>query len=208
MTLIINKDRVKAVYGAVDWGFTNPGIMQIWLTDYDDRLYLFRELYATRKIIDWWIERGVEFRDMYGVREFVCDPAEPAFIQQFNNAGLVAVPANNDVNAGIHAVQSRLRVQPDGKPRLFVIRSSRIEMDIELKDAGKPTSTLEEIPGYVWDSHHQKEKPIKVDDHGVDALRYMVMHLDDPSLSANQAVMRRSNMSNARSSFQRGRKRR
>jgi hypothetical protein len=42
-----------------------------------------------------------------------------------------------------------------------------------------PTCTAEEFPGYVWprgqDGKSKKEVPVQVDDHGMDATRYMVM---------------------------------
>ena len=56
-----------------------------------------------------------------------------------------------------------------------------------LVEANKPCGVIEEIPGYVWDKAREgsaaaakapKEEPRKVDDHGADALRYMVAHLD------------------------------
>ena len=59
--------------------------------------------------------------------------------------------------------------------------------DPELEDGKKPTCTIEEIPGYVWDVPKEgtaaaekppKEEPRKADDHGMDAMRYMAAYLD------------------------------
>ena len=45
-----------------------------------------------------------------------------------------------------------------------------------------PHCTLDEFPGYSWpkgqDGKSLKEAPLKVGDHGMDALRYGVMYLD------------------------------
>jgi len=54
--------------------------------------------------------------------------------------------------------------------------------DQSLVDRRKPTCTVEELPGYIWAEQKTvgspKDEPLKENDHGVDALRYMVAHLD------------------------------
>jgi PBSX family phage terminase large subunit len=115
--------------------------------------------------------------------------------------GISTVAAKKAVHNGIQAVQARLRVQEDRKPSLFVVRGARVTMDMALKDAGKPTSTQEEISGYVWNDATKKEEPIKVDDHGQDAKRYMVMYFDDPEDAANKAVIRESRIEWGRTPF-------
>jgi PBSX family phage terminase large subunit len=92
--------------------------------------------------------------------------------------GIVTKAANKAVRNGIQAMQERLRVQGDGKPRIFYVRGARVQLDTELKDAGKPTCTEEEMGGYVWSDSSKKEEPIKEDDHGADASRYSVMAVD------------------------------
>jgi phage terminase large subunit len=47
-------------------------------------------------------------------------------------------------------------------------------MDSELEEAGRPTCTIDELPGYVWADKKTKEEPVKEDDHGADAMRYIV----------------------------------
>ncbi len=66
-------------------------------------------------------------------------------------------------------------VAGDGRPRLFVLRGARVGRDESLAERHLPTSTVEEIPGYVWDER-RPEVPVKDSDHGCDALRYVVMH--------------------------------
>ncbi len=59
---------------------------------------------------------------------------------------------------------------------MFILRDSLIETDESLREAGKPWSTVQEIDGYVWEKSPNgevvKERPLKVNDHGMDALRY------------------------------------
>lgn len=48
-------------------------------------------------------------------------------------------------------------------------------------EAKKPGRTEEEFGGYMWDLDNNRKKgeePVKDNDHGMDAMRYMVAHLD------------------------------
>lgn len=122
--------------------------------------------------------------------------------------GIVTVAARKSVANGIQAVQQRLRPDATGKPALFIVRNARVRMDPELKEAGKPTSTLEELPGYVWNDAKKQEEPVKEDDHGADAARYIVMYFDDPEAESDKVEMRRSSMPSGRQKLSRGRTRR
>lgn len=175
---------VRTIVG-IDWGYTNPGVMQAWCLDGDARMYLVREIYYSHRLINWWEEQARELHKQYDVEAFVCDPSEPAYINQLKNAGLNAVAANNDIAPGIQAVQQRLKIAGDGRPRLFIARDALVERDPLLEEAKKPCCTAEEITGYVWpkggDGKIVKEKPVDIDNHGCDAMRYTTMYVDVPS---------------------------
>lgn len=179
----LNRDRIRDVIAGVDWGYTNPGVIVVFAIDNDGRMYLVREHYKTRETIDWWIERAKSCKRDLGVTRFLCDPAEPGFIEQFQRAGLRAEKGINEILPGIGAVQQRLDVAGDGKPRLYFFEDALMERDASLRSEGKPTCTAEEIASYVWDSPKdgkaiRKEKPVDESNHGLDALRYAVAHLD------------------------------
>jgi hypothetical protein len=56
-----------------------------------------------------------------------------------------------------------------------------VERDPALDEAKKPCSTEEEITGYVWavkPGGTSPEAPLKENDHGMDAGRYMVAERD------------------------------
>jgi len=162
---------------SVDWGFSHPGVLGIWRLDGDGRMYLIRQVYQTRKTIDWWIEQAKELHSEFNILWFACDPSEPAYIEQFNQAGLKAEAAFSRVLPGINAVEQRLKVLADGRPRLFVIRDSLREIDQSLKANYKPYAVEQEFPGYIW-AGTNKEQPVKENDHGVDMVRYGVARLD------------------------------
>lgn len=182
-------------YRVVDFGYNNPFVCQWWAQDLDGRLYLYRELYGTKRLVEEWAvgKIGPDGLQMYpdNIRDLsegesilatVCDhDAEGR--ATLESRGIRTIPAVKAVQDGIQAVQSRLKVQPDGKPRLYYMRNALVSADPDLKVKGKPTCTIEEVPGYVWNvtgGRNKGEEPVKEDDHGQDAKRYLVMHLDAP----------------------------
>lgn len=174
------------LYLSVDFGFVNPTVVQWWREDHDGRLYLVREIYATRTLVEDHAKQIRAIMERYpdepSPHAVICDhdAEDRATLERY--LGMGTRPAHKTVSDGIQAVQGRLRIQPDGKPRLFIFRDALVGRDAELADAKKPACTAEELPGYVWDlrpgAKGAKEQPLKVDDHGADALRYLVSERD------------------------------
>src|SRR3546814_10566883 len=44
-------------YMTVDFGYTNPMVVQMWAEDEDGRLYLYRELYHTKTTVEDMVDR-------------------------------------------------------------------------------------------------------------------------------------------------------
>ena len=85
------------------------------------------------------------------------------------------------VKPGIQAVAARYKVAGDGRPRIYLLRGALWQLDQSLRDAGKPTCTLDEVVSYVWDETEgkvSKDVPKKENDHGMDAKRYVVARVD------------------------------
>jgi hypothetical protein len=174
----------------VDFGFTNPMVMQWWAEDGDGRLYLYRELYHTRRLVeDMARQAKALITDDDGApreprpRAVICDHDAEGRATLEKHLGMGTTAANKAVSTGIQAVQSRLKQQGDGRPRLFVVRGALVERDPELDAVKKPACTEEEVTGYIWavkpgNAGGLKEEPVKVNDHGMDAMRYMVAELD------------------------------
>lgn len=172
-------------WGAVDFGYTNPFVYQDWWEDPDGRLYLNHEIYYTRRLVEDHAERiksllyypSGQPRGQLPRAIYVDHDAEDRATLE-RKLGLSTKPAHKSVSDGIQAVQSRLKVQPDGRPRLFIRRGALVERDAELEAASLPMGTAEEITGYVWavkpgNKGGLKEEPVKENDHGCDAMRYM-----------------------------------
>lgn len=204
---------------AIDFGFTNPFVCQWWAIDPDGRMYLYREIYKTQKLVEdhaddilrltarmrideWQAERAKLHPDQWLARKIALasagekiektladhDAEDRATLRKH---GIVTDTAQKEISVGIQAVQGRLRKAGDGRPRLFVFRDARVEVDPELLEAKRPTSTIEEFPGYVWaktpDGKPNKEEPVDLDNHGMDTTRYAVRYVDRPRASISSA---------------------
>lgn len=173
-------------YWSVDFGFTNPMVVQFWAEDPDGRLYLYRELYRTNQLVEDVCStiRGIVAPEGKWIepkpRVIVCDHDAEDRATFERHMQLGTKPADKNVSAGLQKTAMRFRSQKDGKPRIFFLKSALVRRDNKLVEAKKPTSTVAEVPSYVWG---QEEKPVKENDHGCDAMRYMVMERDNRSIT-------------------------
>lgn len=172
----------------VDFGFTNPFVMQWWGEDPDGRLFLYREIYHSRRLVE---DHARQARKLMVLpsgkwleprpRAVICDHDAEDRATLEKHLKLKTTAAHKRVSPGIQAVQSRLKSAGDGRPRLFIMRGALVERDDELDEAKKPACTEEEVSGYVWavkPGGTTPEVPVKENDHGMDALRYMVAARD------------------------------
>lgn len=165
-------------FRCVDFGYTNPFVCQWWAIDGDGRMYLYREIYHTQRLVEDHARQIVELSQGEKIETTVCDhDAEDR--ATLARHGVPTGGARKMVSVGIQAVQSRLRIAGDGKPRLYMMRDCVVEKDLQLERDYKPLCTADEFPGYAWektaDGKPNKETPGKINDHGMDAVRYAVM---------------------------------
>jgi phage terminase large subunit len=163
---------------AVDFGFTNPFVAQWWAVDPDGRLYLYREIYKTQRLVE---DHGREIKRLSAgerIECITCDHDAEGRATLERHAGIKTQPAKKAIQTGVQAVQARLRLHADQRPRLYVFRDALAERDIGLEDRKLPVSTKDEISGYVWADKRKKEEPLDEDNHGMDTMRYAVMHID------------------------------
>jgi Phage terminase large subunit len=170
---------------SVDFGFTNPFVCQMWAQDPDGRLHLYREIYRTQTLVEDHaakmlaiVKRGDGHKSDVMPRTIVCDHDAEGRATLEAKLGMSTVAAHKSVLEGIEAVKGRLKVQPDGMPRIVIHRDALVERDQALADAKKPCCTQDELLEYVWDDGAKKEQPRKENDHGCDAMRYVVAEID------------------------------
>lgn len=167
----------------IDFGFTNPFVCQWWAEDPDGRLYLYREIYRTRRIVEDHARDIVSLShgERYEATLADHDAEDRATL---NRHGVATKAARKDITPGIQAVQARIRAAGDGRPRIFLLASALVETDSELEDENKPYSTIQEFDAYIWpegkDGKPEKEVPVDKDNHGMDAMRYLAFELDAP----------------------------
>lgn len=161
--------RFSYTVAGVDWGYANPGVILVGGVDSDGRITVVAEYYARSMRVEEWASLAVQLRDTWSIQTFWCDPSDPDAIRVFNEAGVVAIGANNTVNTGLQMVKNRLVAQGDGKPRLLL--------------GPDCVNTASEFEQYQWmkDRHGLRDQPVKANDHAMDALRYLVMGIDEPS---------------------------
>lgn len=172
---------------SLDFGYTNPFVWGSWAIDPDGRAYLHRQAYRTR----WMVEDAAREIVSWSAGDprpeaIVCDHDAEDRATFERHSGLKTSAAHKAVTSGIQAVSERLRPAGDGKPRLFVMEGSLMHQpDTELVRRRVPWCTEQEFETYIWDERRLKSKgdvpvdmPVKVDDHGMDMLRYTVAYLD------------------------------
>lgn len=168
-------------YWVLDFGYTNPFVCQWWAEDPDGRLILYREIYRTQRLVeDHAADVLMASKGEPKPAAVIADHDAEGRATFDRKAGVTTKPAHKAVIDGIQAVAARLKRAGDGKPRLLIMRDSLVERDSALED-GRPGCTVEEFDGYVWDTSNGRkrgEEPVKKDDHGLDALRYMVAYRD------------------------------
>lgn len=99
-----------------------------------------------------------EFLEPYYVKGVYVDPSAAALKTELRRFGFSVIDADNDVQNGIAYMVSEMQ-----QGKLFVMAECK--------------HTIKEIESYVWDakaSEKGEDKPLKKDDHCVDALRYAV----------------------------------
>ena len=172
-------------FRAVDFGYTHAFVCGFFAEDPDGRLYLYRQIYMTGRTVKAHSADIKRYSYDEHIEATICDhDAEDMATLREN--GISTVKANKAVKTGIEKVEERLRIQQDGRARLFMFKDATIdgvvyglvEVDRELQNKRKPIRTEQEFATYVWSNHKTKDEPVKEDDHGMDMLRYGVMYRD------------------------------
>jgi PBSX family phage terminase large subunit len=159
----------KVEYG-LDFGFQNQTAF-IGLGVLGSRKFVFKEFYERRVEIDDLINIIKTTMDYFGYGRVWCDPSEPASIKKLRNNGINARKANNEVSGGIRIVGGEF-----ASGNLFINRGC--------------TNLCNELRTYAWDDSSQ-ERPIKINDHACDGLRYVIMGLGNKKKFSSKVATRR-----------------
>lgn len=190
-------------FWSIDFGYRNPFVCQFWAQDPDGRLILYREIYMTNRIVEDHAKEIMALvsdedpdyvhpdgEDRYAYHGRIWHEPQPQWIVCDHDAegratlerelGLSTEAAFKTVTEGIEAVQVRMK-----EDRIFIMRDAVVRRDPALLDNKLPTSTQDEIPSYVWafkanpgGATVERDMPLKLHDHGADAMRYFVAEID------------------------------
>ena len=161
---------------SIDYGTQNPCVYILWGLN-NGIWYAIKEYYYSGR------DKGVQKTDSAyadDLQEFLCDinpvaiivdPSASSFIAEIKSRGYRVKKAKNDVIDGIRTVGAML-----SKKEIFF--QSNME------------HTLEEFSMYVWDKtsvDKGEDKPLKENDHTMDAIRYFCSTVASKPLRENKS---------------------
>lgn len=162
---------------SVDFGYTNPFSATLWRITGDGVILQVKQIYRTQRLVE---DHAIDIRKMIlgcgipipRIEAWVCDHDAEGRATLERHLGIQTRPAYKAISEGIQAVKTRLT-----NKTLFLNLNAVDDTDEELEKKYLPTSTSDEVPGYVW-SDKKEETPISEHDHGCDDMRYMVCYVD------------------------------
>lgn len=144
------------VFG-LDYGYVNPTAL-VHTSYYEGDLHINQLLYQSGLTHQGVIDiLNREFRDIIGKKLLIVDSAVPELVTDLRRAGFNARPTikgADSVLKGIYRVQ-----------------------ELNLYVTKKSTDIISELQSYVWKENKDGkaiEEPVKVNDHAMDAIRYIV----------------------------------
>lgn len=151
-------------YISIDYGTQNATVFLLWQKGKDGIWYCVKEYYysgrdnAKQKTDKEFADELVEFTKDIRIKEVIVDPSAASFIAELKQRKFKIRKAKNDVIDGIRFVGSMLN-------------DEKIKIHVEC------VNTLKEFSSYTWDkkaADRGEDKPVKTNDHAMDALRYFV----------------------------------
>lgn len=149
----------KMIVAGVDFGVRNPSaILTIGITHDNTAIVLHEYVKPTTSIQLTSILEGLHKKWKYS--RIYCDPSALDLITQCKLKGLPILKADNDVASGIAKIKSLLQ-----KNKLLITNTCR--------------TTILELESYRYGRDktgvNPEERPIKMDDHTCDSLRYCII---------------------------------
>lgn len=173
------------VFAGIDWGTTAPFVIVVRAILPNGKQYQVSEFYRTGLTIIDMIAVAKQKQQQWGIQAFYCDPSAPGYIEEFNRAKLTAIPAQNDIKLGIDRHYELIRSN-----RYFLFRSDNKFTIDEYETYHYPDSSEDSGP----DKDLKDNKPVKQNDHAMDANRYvtmgtyMIYNLSDPRINDDKAI--------------------
>lgn len=170
----------------IDHGMMNPTAALWAAIDYDGNVYIYDEYYQPGIVSE---HAKTILEKSYGqeISYWLIDPSTQAktrekegmpwsILEEYEDQGIFAVPANNEKLGGINRVREFLRIDLKrknpktgtfGAPKLYIFANC--------------VNLIDELPQYQWkrmrglSARNAPEVPRDFNDHACDALRYIIM---------------------------------
>lgn len=168
-------DQFEKLWVACDYGAGNPTVFLLQGMK-NSVYYTIREYYYDSKNDDRLSKADIEYaedldlflnenEDIVQGQDIpiIVDPSAKNFINQLRKDGFTVFKAKNDVIDGIMYVASMM-----ASGRFYIHETCKV--------------TIRQIASYIWDTKAQdkgEDKPVKKDDHSVDACRYGIFYHRD-----------------------------
>jgi PBSX family phage terminase large subunit len=161
------KTSIETILG-IDFGYTNPAAIIPIKVDGDSHYWIREEWYKSGQTT----EQIAEQARLYRSTKCYPDPAEPDRIAILSKYGLNCREVSKDIVAGVDHVrelfkQGRIHIHPDCKNLIMELETYR-------------------YPDKKPDAN-EVEKPVKENDHALDALRY-ALYTNKPIIKRNDPV--------------------
>lgn len=144
----------------IDFGYTNPSSIIPIKIDGDNHYWILEEFYKTHQTTDQIAEQA----KLYKPTKVYADPAEPDRIEILRKSGLNCRDVSKDIVAGVDRVRE-------------LFKQGRIHISADCKNL------IHELETYRYPDkkpdQNEVEKPIKENDHALDALRY-ALYMTEP----------------------------
>ena len=145
----------------IDFGYTNPATIIPIQIDADNHYWIQSEYYKTGQTT----EQIAEYAQLYQPTKVYPDPAEPDRIEILRKYGLNCREVSKDIVAGVDRVRE-------------LFKQNRIHISSNCKNL------IHELETYRYPEKrpdkNEEEKPIKENDHALDALRY-ALYMTNPT---------------------------
>lgn len=151
-------------YVSCDYGTQNAMVFLLWEKSVDGKWYCTNEYYYSgrdkqkQKTDSEYADDLISFLDGMKINKVVVDPSAASFIAELKKRGFRVKKAKNDVEDGIRVVGNYLNTGG-----IYFYESCEM--------------TIKEFNTYAWDSKsvsNGNDKPIKENDHCMDAVRYFI----------------------------------
>lgn len=172
-------------YGAIDWGYEDPAVCLLVARTKSDDIFVLDELYQQHLSPSEWADRVVRKFPMlvarindqtwteHEIAPVYCDPSNPANAQEFSFRDVLMASRPYQIQEGISLVRRFLKPPGDQLPKMYVherCKNFRRELN----------------------AYHLKEGtdiPAPGDDHGPDAIRYLINGIFMPVPSKIETLM-------------------